>query len=294
MNTYLDCIPCFFRQALFAARAATADEALHKEGPEPGGALLPGLPLGESPPVIGTQVYGLVRDITGVADPFEALKRESTRKALSLYPAMKRMVDASPDPLLTGVRLAIAGNIIDFGANPAFELETEIENLVSRPLAVDHFEAFRERLQASDWVLYLGDNAGETVFDRLLIEVMGKSVVYAVRNAPFINDATLEDADMAGLPAVARVVSSGCDAPGTILEWCSDEFRSIFERAPMIISKGQGNFESLTGREGPLFYLLKVKCRVIAEILGTAEGGLVLRSAESPGRDASGLSSKGG
>jgi len=279
METYLDCIPCFFRQALFAARVATADEALHREVLVRLGARLSDVRLNGSPPVIGSLVYAIVRDVTGKPDPFKELKRESTQKALSLYPMLRRMVETSPDPLRTAVRLAIAGNIIDFGANPAFELEKEVQGLLQTSLAVDHFQAFRARLEVSDWVLYLGDNAGETVFDRLLIETMEKPVLYAVRNTPMINDATREDADMAGLSDVARVLSSGCDAPGTILEWCSQEFRSTFHKAPIIISKGQGNFESLADQRGPLFHLLKVKCGVIAEILGVAEGGLVLQSA---------------
>ena len=279
MKTSLDCIPCFFRQALFAVRAATKDEAVHKELLDRVGSLLPDIPLESSPPEIATLVYGAVSEVTGRTDPFKALKHESTQKALTLYPVLKHRIETSENPLLTAVRTAIAGNVIDFGANPSFELEREIEELLQRPLTIDHFEAFRNHLQGSDWVLYLGDNAGETVFDRLLIEAMGRPAVYAVREAPFINDATREDAEMAGLSSVAQIVSSGCKAPGTILAWCSDAFRTTYRNAPLIVSKGQGNYESLSEEDGPRFHLLKVKCEVIAGILGAPEGSFVLKQA---------------
>lgn len=281
MKTTLDCIPCFFRQALFAVRAATPDEAVHKELLDRVGSLLPDIPLDSSPPEIAVRVYGAVSEVTGRTDPFQALKHESTQKALALYSTLKHRIETSEDPLLTAVCTAIAGNVIDFGANPSFELEREIEELLQKPLTINHFEAFQNRLQASDWVLYLGDNAGETVFDRLLIETMGRPAVYAVRDAPFINDATREDAEMAGLSSVARIVSSGCKAPGTILAWCSDAFRATFREAPLIVSKGQGNFESLSEESGPLFHLLKVKCSVIAGVLGAPEGSFVLKQAST-------------
>jgi hypothetical protein len=279
MKTSLDCIPCFFRQALFAVRAATQDKALHKELLDRVGSLLPDIRLDNTPPEIAVLVYGAVSEVTGLADPFQTLKKESTQKALSLYPALKQRIQTSEDPLLTAIRAAIAGNVIDFGANPSFELEIEVDELLQKSLAINHFEAFQDRLQTSDWVLYLGDNAGETVFDRLLIETMGRPTVYAVRDAPFINDATKEDAEMAGLSTVARIVSSGCKAPGTILERCSETFRTTFRNAPLIVSKGQGNFESLSEESGPLFHLLKVKCGVIAGILGAPEGSFVLMQA---------------
>jgi len=279
MKTSLDCIPCFFRQALFAVRAATQDVAMHKELLDRVGSLLPDIPLDSSPPEIAVMVYGAVSEVTGLADPFRTIKQESTKKALALYPALKHRIQTSENPLLTAVRTAIAGNVIDFGANPSFELELEVDGLLQKPLGINHFEAFRDRLQASDWILYLGDNAGETVFDRLLIETMDKPTVYAVRDAPFINDATEEDAEMAGLSSVAQIVSSGCKAPGTILERCSDTFRKTFRKAPLIVSKGQGNYESLSEESGPLFHLLKVKCGVIAGILGAPEGSFVLMQA---------------
>ncbi len=279
MKTYLDCIPCFFKQALFAARAAIDDEETIKQVLDRIGMLVSEIPLHSSPPETGREVYRAVREITGVEDPFASLKAESIKKALALYPSLKEMVEVSGDPLETAVSLAVAGNIIDFGANPDFQLEQDIQQALQKEPVINHYEAFRNRIEVAHKILYLADNAGETVFDKLLIKVMAKHVIYAVRDRPVINDATVEDAVKSGLDQVARVVSSGCDAPGTILNRCSEEFLDYFKRADLIISKGQGNYETLSGEQRPIFYLLKAKCPVIAGDLGVKEGDKVIKYA---------------
>ena len=279
MKTYLDCIPCFFKQALFAARAAVDDEEKIKHVLDRIGMLVSEIPLHSSPPETGREVYRAVREITGVDDPFASLKAESIKEVLALYPSLKEMVEVSGDPLETAVSLAVAGNIIDFGANPDFQLEQEIQQALQKEPVINHYEAFRNRLEVAHKILYLADNAGETVFDKLLIEVMAKPVICVVRDRPVINDATVQDAVKSGLDQVAKVVSSGCDAPGTILNRCSEEFLDYFKRADLIISKGQGNYETLSGEQRPIFYLLKAKCPVIARDLGVKEGDKIIKYA---------------
>ncbi|MEJ2725483.1 MAG: ARMT1-like domain-containing protein, partial [Deltaproteobacteria bacterium] len=223
MNTYLECIPCFFRQALSAARGATDDGRKIKEVLDRVAGLIPDIPLDSPPPETARLIYGVVREVTGIADPFSAYKEKSIENALSLYERLKPAVECSRDPLQTAVRMAIVGNVIDPGANPDFDLESEIKNILEGALSVDHYEPFRRSVEKARSVLYLGDNAGETVFDRILIETMAKDTVYAVRDIPIINDATIEDAQKSGIGKVARIISSGCDAPGTILKSCSRE-----------------------------------------------------------------------
>ena len=279
MKTYLDCIPCFLKQALFAARAALDDEEKIKEVLDRVGMLVSEIPLDSSPPETGREVYRVVREVTGVDDPFATLKAESIEKALALYPSMKQIVGDSDDPLETAVRLAVAGNLIDFGANPDFNLERDVKEALRKEPAINHYEAFKNKLEGAREILYLGDNAGETVFDRVLIEVMAKPVTYAVRERPVINDATVEDAVRSGLDELAEVVSSGCDAPGVILNRCSEPFLDHYKRADLIISKGQGNYETLSGEQRPIFYLLKTKCPVIAADLGVKDGDTVIKYA---------------
>jgi uncharacterized protein with ATP-grasp and redox domains len=277
MKTYLECIPCFFRQALSAARAATKDERAVKAVLDRVAGFIPSIPLDSPPPEIARLVYGAVREVTGVVDPFKAYKEKSIENALSFYGELKSAVDRSEDPLRAAVRMAIAGNVIDLAANPDFDLQAELKDFSERALSVDHYESFRQRVEQARTVLYLGDNAGETVFDRVLIETMDKDTVYAVRDVAIINDAIIEDAQKSGIGEVARIISSGCDAPGTILERCSEEFLDIFRAADLVVSKGQGNLESLSGEEGPIYFLLKVKCPVIARHLGTQGSGMVLK-----------------
>lgn len=277
MKTYLECIPCFFKQALFAARAATKDEIKARQVLDRIGGLLPDIPLDSPPPETARLIYSAVREITGVIDPFSVLKEESIKRALSLYSRLKSWVDGSKDPLRMAVKIAIVGNVIDFGANAYFDLEGELADSFKRELLIDHYDSFRQGLAHAQNVLYLADNAGETVFDKVLIETMKKDVVYAVREVPVINDATVFDAKKSGIGEVASVLSSGCDAPGTVLNRCSREFLDAFENADIIISKGQGNLESLSGQEGPIYFLLKVKCPVIARHLDSKEGGMILK-----------------
>jgi uncharacterized protein with ATP-grasp and redox domains len=279
MRTYLECIPCFFKQALFAARAATSDENRIKQVMDRLGGFLPDIPLSSPPPEIARWVYGAVQEITGVPDPFKTHKERSIRTALQLYPKLKSAIQNSGDPLRTAAGIAIAGNVIDFGAHQRFDLEGELAKvLANMELAIDHYDSFRQSLERAKTVLYLGDNSGETVCDRLLIETLRKDTIYAVRHVPIINDATMEEAVMSGIDWAARIVSSGCDAPGTILNRCSREFLDLYRTADIVVSKGQGNLESLSEEKREIFFLLKVKCPIAATHLGTREGGMVLKN----------------
>jgi len=279
MRTYLDCFPCFLSQALRAARMATDDTEQIKSVLDDVGRMLSTIPLSSSPPESGRRVYQKVSEITGNPDPYQALKQKSTREALAMYPVLKRRVEAADDRLMTAVRMAIAGNVIDFGPGKAFDLNTVVEETLRRDFAICDIRAFRDALNQAESVLFIGDNAGESVFDRLLIEELNQPVHYAVRGKPIINDVTWDHAVAAGIDQVADIISSGSDAPGVILERCSPEFRAVYERSPLIISKGQGNYEALSGRGGPVFFLLKTKCRVIADHAGVAEGDIILKKA---------------
>jgi hypothetical protein len=239
--------------------------------------LLRDTPLESVPPEVARRIYQRMRDITGRADPYQELKQRSTEKALSLYPKLKKHVDRSSSRLLTAMRIAIAGNVIDFGANASFDMEKAIHDVLEKDFAICDYEEFIRCLKDADEVLYIGDNAGETVFDRILIEELERPVTFAVRGKPIINDVTSDDAIQAGLDKVATIISSGTDAPGTILQTCNSTFAKKFQSARCIISKGQGNYEALSDQVGPIFFLLLVKCRVIAKHLGVSVGDIVMK-----------------
>ena len=278
MRTYLDCIPCFFTQALKAARIAGADENMQKKILGEVSKLVPEFPLDSTPPEMGRAVYQLVNKLTGNEDPFREIKKSSNQLILNLYPKLKLMVENSEDRLLTAIKLATTGNIIDYGAPTSFEIEEEVADCLKSDFTVFDYSEFKQALDSTESILYLGDNAGEIVFDKLLIEKLGKNIIYVVRNKPIINDALIEDARDCGIDKIAKVISSGSDAPGTVLNLCSREFLEIYRKAPLIISKGQGNFETLSEERAPIFFLLKVKCPVIAKDIGCRVSDMILKS----------------
>jgi len=284
MRTFLDCIPCFVRQALDSARLATDDEQIHEKVVREVLRLSVDLDMSQSPPVIGQQIHRLIRKLIGNIDPYRELKRRFNRLALRLCAELEERVRTSEAPLETAVRLAIAGNIIDLGVKTSIA-ESEIEKVIRDCLTADfdsqQLEEFRNAANQAEEILYLADNAGEIVFDRLLIEHLPiEKITVVVKGAPVINDATMEDAEFTGLTDMVEVIDNGSDAPGTILESCSQTFRERFEDADLIIAKGQGNYETLSNADKNIFFILKAKCPVIAGDLGCEVGEMILRKSK--------------
>ena len=267
MKTYLDCIPCMMEQALQTGRIATSDELKIKELLDVVGDRIKDIPLENTPPETATFIYQKIKEITGVNDPYKKIKEQNIQQVIKLYPYLKDIVTNSNDPLLTAIRLAIAGNVIDYGANRHFHLEDEIEKALKQDFAALDYDQFRTDLEKARSVMYLGDNAGESVFDKLLIETMDKPVTYVVREEPIINDVTMEDAVNSGIGEVAEIISSGIHTPAIILKLCNENFIKKFNEADLVISKGQGNFEGLSEVKRPVYFLLKAKCRLIAREL---------------------------
>jgi hypothetical protein len=287
MRTYLDCIPCFFRQALEGARIVKAPLKEQKQIVDGFARIIPKVSLELTPPEIARLGYALLRKINNGADPYKEIKEKSNRLALRLLGKLKAKVDHSQDRLLKALELAIAGNIIDFGVKNNLNIKTELKKILSaesksiKKNSIFHYAEFKKVLKKAKNILYLADNAGEVVFDRILIEEIKrgypeKNIYFAVKDKPIINDALLEDAKVCGINKVARVISNGTDAPGTILRLCSREFKKIYNSADMIISKGQGNFESLSGETRDIFFLFMVKCPVVAKETGCKMGDIVL------------------
>lgn len=230
-------------------------------------------------PKLSRELHVLLKQYSNNPDPFQEAKKQSNDLVLGMYADLKNIVFQAANQFETALRLAIAGNIIDYGIGNQFDLQGTIDKVLSSDFAIDDSIELKQSLSQAKTVLYLGDNCGEMVFDKLLIETMMHSnLIYAVRGAPVINDATLDDAKYVGMDIVADVISNGYDAPSTILEHCSAEFLEVFDRADVIISKGQGNLEGLLGNtDKEVYFLLMVKCEVIADALGVKKGDFVIR-----------------
>lgn len=232
-----------------------------------------------STPQFSRELHIRLKKYTGQADPYLQGKKQSNDQVLSMYQTLKKKVETATDPFDMALRLAIAGNIIDFAVNDQYNLDETIDLVLNSDFGIDHSNELKTALSQANTVLYLGDNNGEVVFDKLFIETINHpNLVYAVRGAPIINDVTLEDATYVGMDKLVPVISNGFDAPSTILDHCSGEFREVFNTADVIISKGQGNLEGLLDHPANnLFFLLMVKCDVIAERLGVSKGSFVVK-----------------
>ncbi|MDZ4199137.1 MAG: ARMT1-like domain-containing protein [Kiritimatiellia bacterium] len=226
----------------------------------------------------------VIRQGTNGTDPYQTMKNRMNQMALNLLPALVRDAQNQPDPREAVVRLAIAGNLLDAGSKSRLELDdlpAVMQTLWTGPFSGCVADLFRAAEEAH-CILYLADNAGEIIFDRLLIEALpAEKITVAVRGGPVLNDATLEDAEAAGIPEISPVMDNGSDAPGTVLSDCSTEFCEWYERADLIIAKGQGNYESLAGTAKNTFFLFTVKCPLIALAVGESVGTMVLKNVKN-------------
>lgn len=264
MKMHIECIPCLYQQALDASKIAGANKHQQKQILDECDRLIPKLLLNITSPEVAGSIYKIINSILKTDDPFREIKRSSNNMALDKYEILKKMVNKGKDRLLVAVELAIAGNIIDYGVMTYLDTEAEIKNLFSggfknnkKGKGVFDYPEFKDAVQKAKTILYLGDNAGETVFDRILIEELknsGKEIYYAVKERPVINDAVLEDALESGIDKYASIISNGSDLPGTMLSTCSKEFIALFDRADLIISKGQANYETLNEINASIFF----------------------------------------
>ncbi len=288
MITSLECIPCLIRQAIDASGFSSSDYEFQERVLREILKKLSETEFSLTPPEIAADIHRRLRELSGNTDPYKPVKNSFNDLILSMTDQLKEKINSADDPLLAATRLAIAGNVIDSGVKSGLtedEVLRSIESSYSEELAGDPDEFIREISQAQK-ILYIADNAGEIIFDRLLIERIGpEKVTLAVRGFPVINDATIDDARIAGLDKLVTVIENGSDAPGTILAECSDEFRKFFNDADIIIAKGQGNYETLCDENSEIFFLLKVKCHIISDHTGLPAGTHAIIKSQPSGRD---------
>ena len=281
MKMYLDCYPCILRHALDVARRTTNNENIQYDVMKKVVQELERIPRKSTPPEITARIHRVIKQATGNPDPFEQVKRLHNEIALQLYHKLKKKIEASDNPLLMAIKVAIAGNIMDSGASGGdFDLNATIEETLAGDLVGEPFHSFENEIMKGSNLLYLGDNAGEIVFDRILIEEIQErsqiKVTFAVKGEPILNDATIEDTLFVGMDGIAEIITNGYDAPATILDKASSDFKEAWKSADLIIAKGQGNYESLSQAKDNIFFLLKVKCPALARDIGWNVGENIL------------------
>ncbi len=280
MKTSLECVPCFIRQAEEAVTLSTPDPLMREKILRKILHTLADADWTDSPPAIARDLHRIIRKETGDPDPYREVKKRMNSLALDAGASCRERIENAPVPREAAVRAAVAGNLLDSGAKIRIRPE-DLPNLLAtlweKPLAGDPQELFREAEKATR-ILYLADNAGEIVFDRLLLNFLPmEKVTLAVRGRPILNDALREDADVAGFTGLIPVIDNGSDAPGTVLADCSQEFLEAFQLADLIISKGQGNYETLSAVRAPIFFLFTVKCPIVADQIGEPTGTMVAK-----------------
>lgn len=288
MKATLDCLECIAAQALRAARVVTNDASVQRAILNETVKRIPDLDMERSPAELSLIAYELASSLSGNPDAYRALRREQNEFALRLEPSLRERVRNSSEPLVTALHLAAAGNVIDLGVKQASEIDVHaaIEQVMSERFAVDHTEAFMESLAKSKDLVLLLDNAGEIVFDKILIEELlhYTKVTAAVKAGPIINDVLMEDAEQVGLTALCEVIDNGGAFVGSPLDLVPASFLERMKQADMIVGKGQGNYETVDVFPGDVFLILRAKCEVIARHMGVQYGQVALISTRLRGR----------
>jgi uncharacterized protein with ATP-grasp and redox domains len=281
MKNFPACTPCLLRQARSALQQVDVDQATRERTLEKIIPILENADPALSPAALADQTNQIIREEVGQDDLYREMKDLSHQRAAEILEDLRGLVHRAENPMLQAVKVAAVGNVIDVvHDHQSLDLWEEVTTAVDHPLSGKDFPAFQARLKASDQLLYLADNVGETVFDRVLIETLDIPVIYAVKSAPILNDATREDALKAGIDQTAEVITTGSRGPGTLLEQCSEEFLDVFHSSGVVLAKGQANYETLDDQGPKVFFLLRIKCAVLGREIGFPLGDLVLKQGE--------------
>ncbi len=276
MRTSYECISCLVNQLQFISEVVTNDRELRERIVREALRILSDIDMDKPPPYAAQQIHRVVREISGNPDPYKFFKDHFTRLALKVYPYVRNIVRRSDDPFRTAVLVSLAGNVIDYAPGREIKLFDTINEMLAGTPAIDQIADLKSVVENARSILYIGDNAGETVMDRLLIEQLPSeaNVIYAVRGGGILNDATFDDAVAAGIDKVADIMSTGSDAPGIILEDCTEVFRRTYWDADCVVAKGMGNFETLSDpKRKDVFFLLLVKCDLVGQQIGGCTTG---------------------
>lgn len=281
MQSYVDCIHCYLKQAANCMTLAGVDEEIQYRVMFELMDQIRAMDREKTPAENSTDILLKAYSLINNDDPYREIKVKSNDLALGLYPRLKGYLEQSADRLHDALKISAAGNVIDLGINKNFDIEASLKQCLETGFTKNDYEIFQKKLYETKNVLIIGDNSGEIVFDRLLAEElyrMGKKVTYIVKGGPMLNDATMEDVVQVGMDKTAEIITTGSNYLGVILHRISAEAKSLLETAGLVISKGQANFESLEHEElarGRIFFLLKIKCECVGKVAESNLGDVV-------------------
>lgn len=283
MNITNDCVTCIIGQIEKATRLLQLNENLSNEIMTEVKNRSKNFDFTKTPPYVAKDVYQFLAKKTKLDDPLEKLKQESIKKAKQYVPFVEKKVQESKDKLFTAIKTSVAGNVIDFATTKEFCLDEEINSIFSTDFTINDYKIFKKELEKSTALIILSDNAGENVFDLVLIKTLKKlypklHIIYATRGSAIINDITTKEALQIGIDKYCKIISTGVDTPGLDKTRASKEFMELFEKTPLVLSKGMGNFECLESYEDKkVFFLFKVKCEVVANKVSQKLGEIILK-----------------
>jgi len=281
MNMKPECLVCLFNQSLRVARAIGCDDGCSEELLHVAAQDIASFSLDQTPPEAAAILYPHLSQVVGKEDLYEAKKIESTNEALKYLDFIYEKIDEAPCKIEAALRAAVAGNVIDFATEVSFDIKDEIAQIFDTPFAIDEKKDLIECLDTAKSFVLIGDNVGEHVFDKVLLEVIEEyypdmQKYYIVRGKPIINDVTAQDAAAIEMDALAEIVDSGIDTPGFLLSRANEQTQRLIEKADLVLAKGMGNFECMDALgDERLFHLFKVKCSVVSNRVGADIGSLV-------------------
>lgn len=282
MKLFLDCLPCLLRQVLEVSRRITDNIETQEKILIDSIKIISNYKKYRCAPLLAHKIHNIAKKYTGNFDPYYDIKKQDIKSAKQLYNNLLDFMEKQEDNLLAALKISATGNIIDSAVYSNLDIKSCIEVELSKDFTICDIDLFRKKLKTAKHIVILGDNSGETVFDKILCEYLKDyNITYVVRSEPIINDATVIEAEESGLNDCAQIVSSGCGSPGVILEKCNKEFLDIFYSADIVISKGQGNYEALSNSKRGIFYLLKVKCPMVAKDINSDINGYVFKYIEN-------------
>ena len=280
MKISRECYLCIYTQTLNLTKRLRLSEVKASEILRGVGKILSKYDLNVTPPEIAMKVYEYISQMTGIKDPFINEKQEAIKEALKFKEILVKRLEKSKDALFDACKIAVAGNVIDLGVNQEYDLQKEIKNIFELSFKYNDFDKFKNELNNAKSIVYLADNAGENIFDEILIKILKNyvdKIYYFVRGKPIINDVTKDDLAGLEIERLAEIIDTGVSTPGFNLKFANEISKKLFYEADMVISKGMGNFECLYNEcKRSVFYLFKVKCEVVAREVKANIGEYVL------------------
>lgn len=283
MKTYLECLPCLTRNAVVIARKSSQDQAVRHQIVRESMKLLAESDMRLAPTYYAAKIMDIAFQLSGGAqnDPYREEKDKSIVLAKRLLGELCNIPEYDPGSFESRLRLAIAGNILDFGIFSDLDLAEALQIIrkaFTAPIDREAMSKLQKRIGSARKILYILDNCGEGSFDRVFMELFKDKVTVGVRGRNSLNDVTRRELAESGYGPEIPIVDNGSNIPGTMTEFLPETFLNEMKSADLIIAKGQGNFETMDEIPYPASFLFLAKCPVVIGRLNAEPRSIQIRN----------------